>query len=328
MFTSRSACVRSLFISAVSMKAEGMPELTGDALHRYNAVHGPARYDKYPPEPTVGGAKQHGFTPPPICDYAWFESNVKYVHRPEHDVESVFWTMLYALLLVKPADGKPEKYASTSFSEIWGFLDSHSIKEDAGTDCRNIIFDQRGSIWIDAFDGCMRDVAVMLCKIGNQVKTEWAFWEDSASVPDHLHEAVQRIILQYLVDHWDDDVALLPGQTRPTTVRPPGRWSRSPGPERTHGQSSGRHLTDAKTCGTGETAKTEANSMHRAVSGTSSFNLKKLHNCDDSAAAGPPTIAGSSWHPREDDDEPPRKRRKGPDELGRTLEESGAGGEA
>ncbi|KAM5545914.1 hypothetical protein V8D89_000040 [Ganoderma adspersum] len=236
MFTARSACVGSFFVSSASVTAVGMPELTGDALDRYNAVHGPARYEKYPPE-TIGGAKQHGFTPPPPIDHSEFQSDIQYVHRPEHDVESIFWIMLYVLLLVKPKDGEAAKYASPAFGQIWGPLSSCSISGPAlgEEDSRNVIFERRISTWMDAFDGSMRDVGNMLCRIARQIKTEWALWEGSATAPDHLHEAVQRIILQYLVDHREDDVVLLPGQTRPTKERPPRGWSL--GPERIHEQS-------------------------------------------------------------------------------------------
>ena len=224
MFTARSVGAGSLFVSSASITAVGMPELTGDALDRYNAVHGPARYEKYPPE-TIGGTKQHGFTPPSLIDHTEFQSDIQYVHRPEHDVESIFWTMLYVLLLVKPKDSEPAKYASPAFGRIWGPLSSPSINSpDSGEDdCRNVIFERHISTWMDAFDGSMRDVGKMLCRIAGQIKTEWALWEGSANAPDHLHEAVQRIILQYLVDHWDDDVVLLPDQMRPTKERPPSR---------------------------------------------------------------------------------------------------------
>ncbi|KAI1787263.1 hypothetical protein LXA43DRAFT_716444 [Ganoderma leucocontextum] len=295
MFIARSVCVGSLFISSASVTAVGMPELTGDALHRYNTVHGPARYDKYPPELKMGGAKQHGFTPPPPIHPPTFQSNLTYVHRPEHDVESVFWTMLYALLLVKPKDGKAEKNASPAFGRIWDTLNSHSIEENPGEDCRNVIFDCRISTWMDAFDESMRDVGVMLCNIANQVKTEWALWESSARTPDHLHEAFQRIILQYLVDHSDKDVTLLPGQTRPTNK--PRLSLRT---ETSTADCTRRRLIDPP-------VKTKS----PATSGTSPrLTGKKRKEREGPATAGPSTVPTTSAHPAQDDDEPSRARKR------------------
>ncbi|PIL29039.1 hypothetical protein GSI_09087 [Ganoderma sinense ZZ0214-1] len=282
-FIARSVCVRSLFISSVSITAFGMPGLTGDALDRYNAVHGPARYDKYSPE-VLGGAKQHGFAPPSPFKHTKFESNIQWVRRPEHDVESIFWSMLFALLLVKPKHGEAAKYASPAFGRIWDPLRSHYIKEDPGEDdCRNVIFDRRASTWADAFDGCMQDVGEMLCTVACQVMTEWALWEGSASAPDHLHEAVQRIILQYLVDHRDDDVALLPGQMRPTN------------------QQLGYHdLMDMKTWYSDEAFKVASNTKRPVISRISPSQKPKDYTSN---------FSDPSKHPREDN-VPPCKRRK------------------
>ncbi|KAI0772827.1 hypothetical protein BD413DRAFT_35061 [Trametes elegans] len=41
---------------------------------------------------------------------------------------------------------------------------------------------------------------------------------------DHLHEAVQRLILNYLVEHEDDPIPLTPGVLRMTALED-GTWS-------------------------------------------------------------------------------------------------------
>ena len=48
----------------------------------------------------------------------------------------------------------------------------------------------------------MKDVGTLLWQISRHVAPEYVLWGDGLQ-PDHLHEAVQRLILQFLVDHKD-----------------------------------------------------------------------------------------------------------------------------
>lgn len=64
----------------------------------------------------------------------------------------------------------------------------------------------------------MADIAILLGSIAEQVSPEYAYWPVQPP-EDHLHEAIQRLILQYLVDHRDSDIALDPDNLRPTQSR-------------------------------------------------------------------------------------------------------------
>ncbi|TFK78186.1 hypothetical protein K466DRAFT_668509 [Polyporus arcularius HHB13444] len=97
----------------------------------------------------------------------------------------------------------------------------------------------------------MRDVALLLAEISHQTSPEYEYWTPRPP-DDHLHEAVQRLILQYLVDHLDKDIPLDPTHRRPTqpqTDKDKHRTDSTPGSTRangTRGSRSGRRGKDSR----------------------------------------------------------------------------------
>ena len=68
----------------------------------------------------------------------------------------------------------------------------------------------------------MEDVATLMHDISSHVCSEYAVWDWTAGayIEDHLHEALQRLIFQYLWDHRNADIPLDPGYLRPTNPPP------------------------------------------------------------------------------------------------------------
>ena len=64
--------------------------------------------------------------------------------------------------------------------------------------------------------GEMKDVAELMCKISEQVAPEYGLWEwpEGKYRKDHLHEALQRLIFEYLYTHCNEDVVLDPSGLR------------------------------------------------------------------------------------------------------------------
>ncbi|TFK81817.1 hypothetical protein K466DRAFT_323716 [Polyporus arcularius HHB13444] len=102
-------------------------------------------------------------------------------------------------------------------AELWKDLREHFIPDQPSRyrDTRDAIFMMGDTQWEEHFYPEMRDVAYLLFRISQQIAPEYEYWTPRPP-DDHLHEAVQRLILQYLVDHRDMDIPLLPGRSRPT----------------------------------------------------------------------------------------------------------------
>ena len=214
MYIARSVCVGRVLDEDYTRKGRAMPTLEGDALKLYIAAHGQARYDLYNDQSNTF----HGSSPPPEGE-AEDITYPAFSHRPEHDAESTFWTTLSGLLRAQPLDAPREKFASPVVAEVWRNLHGHLIPKhpDQYDDLRHHILVKNQGAWIKLFPEVMRDVAILMSNMARQVACEYALWEPQSKLEiDHLHEALQRLILQYLVDHRDKPIPLDPDNPRPT----------------------------------------------------------------------------------------------------------------
>ena len=213
MFIARGVCAGAL---AEIREGEPMPELHGEAYELYVKAHGPERYLRYAEK---DNSTCHGSAPPTKRSHA----SAVFTHRPEHDVESVAWTMLFILLRIRPETFEDEKkWAPIHVATIWQALHEHAIPDKPYdvSDNRDRVFKIKPSSWPEYFPPEMADVGIMLGRIMEQVEPEYAYCMTQPP-EDHLHEAVQRLILQYLVDHRDKDIKLDPDNLRPTKAAPP-----------------------------------------------------------------------------------------------------------
>ena len=208
MFIARSVCAGKYFRA---VDAEPMPQLLGEAKDMYIKAHGQERYDRYAEKDSD---TCHGCIPPSRRA----SGPSVFTHRPEHDAESVGWTMLYTLLRVRPETFHDEKkWAPHRVANIWDAFHKHAIDDepDDTSEQRTIVFQIEQRNWPLYFPPEMADIAMMMYRIMQQVLPEYAYWPIQPP-EDHLHEAMQRIILQYLVDHRNKDIKLNPNNLRPT----------------------------------------------------------------------------------------------------------------
>ena len=208
-----------------------MPKLEGLAKERYEKAHGSARpYVRYI---DVGLTTHGGLSPqhqPGVEIGGMFELTAshlaKFRHRGEHDVESIYWSMVCTLLRARPVGylGDEDFVVHPVLVATWSALKQHEIPDGlAASTCH--VWDPRVMVllhgmdyWRAIFPPQMRDVAELMCKITYHIASEYTYWEWEEGKYDeaHLHEALQRLIFQYLVDHPDDtkDVPLVPGSPR------------------------------------------------------------------------------------------------------------------
>uniref|UniRef100_A0A5K1K754 Probable 3-oxoacyl-[acyl-carrier-protein] reductase oxidoreductase (EC) n=1 Tax=Ganoderma boninense TaxID=34458 RepID=A0A5K1K754_9APHY len=211
MYIARGVSLGAVFTEWSCRSSPPMPELSDEARELYVRAHGEGRYEKYN---DVDGTMHGAFPPNPRQQ---FRPRPAFRHRPEHDVESVYWSMISALLRVHPKNVDREARAELNMIQTWELLLSHEIPDQRSRnhDVREAIVKQTEDAWTLLFLGDMKDVGFLLWDISQHIHPEYALWNVGLQ-PDHLHEAVQRLILQYLVDH-KEPIELDPEYSRPIT---------------------------------------------------------------------------------------------------------------
>ena len=96
MFIARGVCLGVVSTDVLYRIALRMPELSDEARMLYVRAHGEERYERYNDK----DGTRHGAIPPDMDQE--FDPPPQFFHRPEHDVESVYWSMVSALLRVHP----------------------------------------------------------------------------------------------------------------------------------------------------------------------------------------------------------------------------------
>ncbi|KAI0634265.1 hypothetical protein C8Q77DRAFT_1056439 [Trametes polyzona] len=212
----RSVPEASYATSSTAFINATMPLLSDEAKRLYVQMYGEDRYNRYNDvEPTC-----HGGTPPANARILRGRPRVpvQFYHRWEYDAESVFWTMYSVLLRVLPEGIKDEDEAThTALVEHWAKLNDHTIPGDASSmksDSRVELLDRYDDQFIAPFLPVMHDVGYLLFDIALQVTPSYALMNPLPPYEDHLHEAMQRLILEYLVAHRDRDIPLKPGVLR------------------------------------------------------------------------------------------------------------------
>ncbi|KAI1792814.1 hypothetical protein LXA43DRAFT_317395 [Ganoderma leucocontextum] len=266
MYVARSVCMREVLTDSVYRFIPPMPELSGEARALYVGAYGKERYERY----NDNQETYHGARPP--NPYQKLETAPPFRHRPEHDVESIYWTMVTALLRVRPENIDEHPEAAKLIVDFWTPLLLHRIPDTDSdyADPREGLLLRSDKAWRALFLGDMKDVGTLLGDISHQIRPEYAFCGDGPQ-RDHLHEAVQRLILQYLVEH--EDIHLDPEHLRTAKTSTVARLftpvfessrAEAAGALGTF-QNSSQTLVNSKTCGA-----TERKSVERVSDATQS----------------------------------------------------------
>ncbi|KAI0356869.1 hypothetical protein OH77DRAFT_1588755 [Trametes cingulata] len=190
-----------------------MPVLRGEAKANYITLHGEKQYQQY----NDNDGTIHGGCPPK-CSRDELEKRSKtatFYHRWEYDAESIFWTMYSVLLRVLPKGYQEDPARKRLMETAWAVLRDHTIPVDrASGDNRIQALEGLQEDFIGAFPDVMGPVADLLYDIRKHVVPAYPLMDPPPPHDDHLHEAMQRLILQYLFDHRDDPIPLTPGPLR------------------------------------------------------------------------------------------------------------------
>ncbi|KAI0372441.1 hypothetical protein BV20DRAFT_71775 [Pilatotrama ljubarskyi] len=226
MYVARAVAVgRVLFVRHVPLR---MPTLAEEAKELYVRAYGQDRYDKYCDDAST----YHGGIPEELSEDTWGSSarcrGIRFHHRWEHDVESVYWTMYSALLRVRPRGYLDDERMKDTLHCYWRMLRSHEFLERTHQECENLPQDTRTPLldcdhdaFLRPFPPIMQDVSRLLFDIAQHVRISYAAMSVPPKHEDHLHEAVQRLILDYLVRHREDPIWLDSDELRISDTPPP-----------------------------------------------------------------------------------------------------------
>ncbi|KAI0772798.1 hypothetical protein BD413DRAFT_612289 [Trametes elegans] len=192
-----------------SLNISKMPLLSEEARALYVAAHGEERYDRY----NDGEGTHHGgvrlstdISHEDVDDLA---KSLPFYHRWEYDAESVFWTFYSVLLRVIPQGAQFASEAQRRLSKMWETFSRHTIEDNDDFDSRTPLLWFNGiSSFLQVFAPEMHDVGRMLIKMALQVVPSYALMATLPPHDDHLHEALQRLLLNYLVGHIDNPIPL------------------------------------------------------------------------------------------------------------------------
>ena len=177
-----------------------MPELEDEAKRLYEDSYGKKTYADYCDKNDTA----HGRTVPETF------SEMEFGHRPDHDVESIYWVLLATLLRAEPRDSLPDP----DFSNYWTTYDAllnHKTMRGGMLDTRSsvLVLGERGIR--SALDPKLASVAPMLNDMRKQIIPEYAYLQPAQ---EHLHEALRRILLRQIVKMGDDVIPLKAGHVR------------------------------------------------------------------------------------------------------------------
>lgn len=186
-----------------------MPELRGKAKDVYLTTYGQTAYDVYTDiaEDTYHGGKLHKPLPD-LHSRTW-------AHRPDHDIESIFWIFAYVLVMATPLDALDEPFQD--LVKEWDNLRSHDTVKLRLLDYRAHILIMTEKSWSIELHSKLTPIARTMVQLTDQISPEYGYLEPPPKA-DHLHEALRRILLNQILS-MKDPLRLHPNTLREFDVR-------------------------------------------------------------------------------------------------------------
>lgn len=177
---------RTLSLGRVKNKGPSpppIPTLEDEALEAYLRVYGQARYD------FASALHDNIVNGPDIPKTATIP------HLPHHDAEACFWVIVWHLILALP------KVASCPdnvhpMSHYFHNFEVHRIRDIAPSDGRAQCFEFDDTAWESILHPDLKSLAPFLRKLAEAVAPEYSRWPGQPLDAYHLHEAMQRLVMQ------------------------------------------------------------------------------------------------------------------------------------
>lgn len=182
-----------------------MPELTGKARMLYEATWGTKTYNRYCDDQHTC----HGAIVPPnkvLRDLYEIRKTEPTYHKPHHDVESMFWSLYITSIQLVPISDIPDRVTG-AFNDTWYNLCRHRDGDSLLTmkDSRDmILFSLPDEVKMVLHPGLSTSPLPRLLRLlCAQITPEYDLLE-GIDKPDHLHEAMRRLLLDCIVEMEDE----------------------------------------------------------------------------------------------------------------------------
>ncbi|KAJ8508038.1 hypothetical protein ONZ45_g9649 [Pleurotus djamor] len=183
-----------------------MPEVPKEVSERYKALYKDSKdpLRTFDDDDTTHGGRLNNRK---LMEYddSREKRRAHFQHLPRHDAESLFWCMLAFLMQALPAQNKDDELEhdihNAELNKHWRFFRDHQIPDQTvHNDTRLSFLDDLD--WSIILHHKLAFVAPMLKEMVFQVRPEYALLKP---IPDHLHlhEAMQRLLLKYMLV-WKD----------------------------------------------------------------------------------------------------------------------------
>ena len=171
-----------------------MPTLGENARKYYIDAYGLAAYDRYRNDNGVDTIHGSKYTHSMVVQR-------KFVHRPDHDVESIFWVLYLVLLTVRPA--VPSKdWRDGRNKQALGYFEDHVVAMGVRCDSRDPLLANNDLALCASLEPKLAFLGLMLYEMGCHIAPEYAY-VDEEPPKDHLHEVMRRLLLRYIVEMKD-----------------------------------------------------------------------------------------------------------------------------
>lgn len=144
-----------------------MPTLSPIAEKTYIRAYGQKAYNDYNDSAGTVHGRPYISEEDDVVEPAFF-------HRPDHDVESVFWVLLTTLLHAQPQEVTPDVDLSP-YMRACRKLDDHIIEENADADARDKLLDTNAKAFEKMLDPKLKSLAPMLHRMARQIRPEYAY---------------------------------------------------------------------------------------------------------------------------------------------------------
>ncbi|KAJ3486976.1 hypothetical protein NLI96_g3843 [Meripilus lineatus] len=192
MFIARTACANRIRGDPRDQLKlyEPMPRLEGEAKQLYIQTYGEEPYNDFCDK---DGVTFHGVERPETSP----RSPPIFRHMPEHDVESVFWVLFYALIQANPSPQVEVPPKDTNiFHDAMDIFFRHQIHD--GADPRVSILEKSKNDIERTLHPGLVSLGGMLTEMKYQILPEYGHLQGLN--PEHLHEAMRRILLTQIVE--------------------------------------------------------------------------------------------------------------------------------
>lgn len=239
MFIARSVARRQVLGFPVTQAYRQMPLLGKRARRLYETVYGAEEYEHFcddnqhihgvpRPDPShdvdeddegeeiEDGGDESSIDKEDKANRIRAAQQPMFRHKPEHDVESIFWVLFFTLIQANPSQTTKEvdNVSRSFYNQTLRYFRQHQIRDHAVCDGREFVLlsskDEIKSMLHPELGSLAGMLIAMIC----QIAPEYGHLSGVLD-PLHLHEAMRRILLNQIAKMEGNPIPLQPGNPRP-----------------------------------------------------------------------------------------------------------------